>query len=196
MRSKENLHSTHAAFTLFLDCSTSNSGWASYHMPHSFPSWMFDYMEQLKKLCHIYICKIMWQTQKQISVFFTNLPGTTVTLFRWFQNSIAANWWSSLWKHFWNCLILKTFQFRLWSHMFKFIYAATAKILYAMGTSEIKLYFLVKRNKISIKVTLFDNLLWIIYFFTYRIAKKSAWLLPSGYKVESALFLIQLVIKE
>ena len=80
--------------------------------------------------------------------------------------------------------------------MFKFIYAATAKKLYAMGTSEIILYFLVKRNKISIKVTLFDNLLWIIYFFTYRIAKKSAWLLPSGYKVESALFLIQLVIKE
>ena len=142
---------------------------------------MFDYMEQLKKLCHIYTCKIMWQTQKQISVFFTNLRGTTVTLFIWFQNSIAANWLSSLWKHFWNCLILKTFQFRLWSCMFKFIYAATAKKLYAMGTSEIKLYFLVKRNKISIKVTLFDNMLWIIYFFTYRIAKKSAWLLSSGY---------------
>lgn len=47
---KENLHSTHAAFYLFLDCSTSNSGWTSYHMPHSFPSWMFDYMEQLKKI--------------------------------------------------------------------------------------------------------------------------------------------------
>ena len=50
--------------------------------------------------------------------------------------------------------------------MFKFIYAATAKKLYAVGRSKIKLYFLVKTNKISIKVTFFNNMLWIIYLFT------------------------------
>lgn len=141
---------------------------------------MVQFFLSFPPLCHLYICQITWQTQKQTSVFFTNLLGPTVTLLRWFQNPIAANWSSSLWNHFWNCLVLKTFKFRLWSCMFKFIYAATAKKLYAVGRSKIKLYFLVKMNTISIKGTLFNNMLWIIY----------------SQEMESALFLIQLVIKE
>lgn len=157
MRSKENLHSTHAAFTLFLNYSTSNFGWASYHAPQLpfLDVWLYGTIK--KNYVTSTFVRLCDKHKNKYPVFFTNLRGTTVTLFIWFQNSIAANWLSSLWKHFWNCLILKTFQFRLWSCMFKFIYAATAKKLYAMGTSEIKLYFLVKRNKISIKVTLFDN---------------------------------------
>lgn len=156
-------------------------------MPPILDVWLYGTIvfSSFPPLCHIYICEITWQTQKQISVFSTNLHGTTVTLFRWLQNSIAANGLSSLGNHFWNCSILKTFKFRLWSCMFKFIYAATAKKLYAMGTSKIKLYFLVKRNEITIKVTLFNNMLWIIYFF-----------IRDSQEMESALFLIQLVIKE
>ena len=136
-------------------------------MPPILDVWLYGtiFFSSFPPLCHVCICEITWQTQKHTPVFFTNLHGATVTLFRWLQNPIAADGLSSLWNHFGNCSILKTFKFRLRSCMFKFLCAATAEKLYAMGTSKIKLYLLVKRNEISIKITLFNNMLWIIYFF-------------------------------
>lgn len=121
----------------------------------------------------------------KLLMFVTNLGRATITFLWCFHNSVATSCSSPLGNHFWNCFILKTFKFRLWNYTFKFIHAATAKILHTMGTSKIKLYSSDKWNKITFRVTLFNIVLLILYNFSYRKAKEGRVL----------LFLIQVIIK-